>query len=99
MVASYQAPGESFVAEKPRAWFGRGLASFSTTRSYDPAPDGKRIVTLMPADAQQERQDDLPAQLLRRTSAPGDFEREVTDAWRCIPLPGAIVHPGDKIEV
>ena len=32
------------------------LAVFSTTRSYDPAPDGKHIVALMPADAPQERE-------------------------------------------
>jgi hypothetical protein len=35
----------------------RRLISFSTTRSYDPAPDGKRIVALMPADTPQERPD------------------------------------------
>ena len=50
MVASWQARGDAFVAEKPRPWTGRTLMSFSTTRSYDPAPDG-RIVALMPADA------------------------------------------------
>jgi Tol biopolymer transport system component len=57
MAAPYRARGDSFVADKPRAWSERRLVSFSTTRSYDPAPDGKRIVALMPADAQQERQD------------------------------------------
>jgi DNA-binding winged helix-turn-helix (wHTH) protein/Tol biopolymer transport system component len=57
MVASYQARGDSFVADKPHVWSDRRLVSFSTTRSYDPTPDGKRIVALMPADAQQERQD------------------------------------------
>jgi len=50
MVASWQARGDAFVAEKPRPWTGRTIVSFSTTRSYDPAPDG-RIVALMPADA------------------------------------------------
>jgi len=56
MVAPYQALGDSFLAEKPRPWSGRPLAVFSTTRSYDPAPDGKHIVALVPADAPQERE-------------------------------------------
>src|SRR5580700_10873324 len=56
MVASYQARGDSFVADDPRTWSERRLVSF-TTRSYDPAPDGKRVVALMPADPPQERPD------------------------------------------
>jgi serine/threonine-protein kinase len=54
MVASYQERGDSFVAERPRAWSEKEPASFSTTRSYDPAPDGRQIVALMPADTPQE---------------------------------------------
>jgi serine/threonine-protein kinase len=57
MVASYQAPGDSFVADKPRSWSERRLVSLSTTRSYDPAQDGKRVVALMPADPPQARQE------------------------------------------
>ena len=59
MVSSYQVRGDSFVADQPRAWSGKQLVSFSTTRSYDPAPDGNRVVALVPADAQQEQQDRL----------------------------------------
>ena len=58
MVASWQAHADAFVAEKPRPWPGRTMVSFSTTRSYDPAPDG-RIVALMPADAPAAGQDHL----------------------------------------
>ena len=56
MVASWQARDGAFVAEKPRPWTGRTMVSFSTTRSYDPAPDG-RIVALMPADGPAAGQD------------------------------------------
>jgi serine/threonine-protein kinase len=54
MVASYQEPGASFLADRPRTWSEKGPAHFGTTRSYDPAPDGKQIVALMPADTPQE---------------------------------------------
>jgi len=56
MVASWQARGDAFVAEEPRAWTGRTIASFTTTRSYDPALDG-RVVALMAADAPAAGQD------------------------------------------
>jgi Tol biopolymer transport system component/DNA-binding winged helix-turn-helix (wHTH) protein len=50
MVAAYSVRGDSFLADPPRVWSQDGITGFSTTRSYDPAPDGKRIVALMPAD-------------------------------------------------
>jgi eukaryotic-like serine/threonine-protein kinase len=56
MVASYKAHGDSFVPDQPRVW-SKKIAAFSTTRSYDPAPDGKSIVALMPAETPQEPQD------------------------------------------
>lgn len=56
MAVSYQVRGGAFLADKLRVWSQRPIASFSTTRSYDPAPDGKRIVALMPADAPQAAQ-------------------------------------------
>jgi serine/threonine-protein kinase len=49
MVASYQSRGDSFLADKPRVW-SEGLAGFTTTRSYDPAPDGKHVLALTPAE-------------------------------------------------
>ena len=54
MVVPYQGRGDSFVADKPRVWTEKELRAFSTTRAYDPAPDGKHIVALMPAETPQE---------------------------------------------
>jgi Tol biopolymer transport system component len=54
MVAPYKAHGDSFLPDKPRVWAEKALANFSTTRSYDPAPDGKQIVALTPAETPQE---------------------------------------------
>ena len=54
MAASYQVRGDSFAAEKPRVWFGKPIPTFGPTMSYDPAPDGKRIVALTPADTPEE---------------------------------------------
>ena len=48
--------GDLFVADKPRIWCER-LAGFSTTRSYDPAPDGKHVVALAPAETPEEPHD------------------------------------------
>jgi serine/threonine-protein kinase len=57
MVASYQARGDSFVPGTPRVWFEKQIANFPSTMSYDPAPDGKHIVALMPADTRDEPRD------------------------------------------
>jgi hypothetical protein len=61
MVASYTVAGDSFLPAKPRVWSEKTLADFSTTRSYDLAPDGKGIVALMPANGAegQKSQDHL----------------------------------------
>ena len=57
MSVSYQAHGESFVVEKPRVWFEKRIANFGSTQSYAPAPDGKSIVALMPAEPPEEHHD------------------------------------------
>ena len=57
MIAQYKARGDSFLPDKPRVWSEKGLVRFGTTRSYDPAPDGKRIVALKPADTPEGPQD------------------------------------------
>jgi len=57
MVTSYQERENSFVADKPRVWSENRFINFSTTRSYDPAPDGKHVVALMPAETTQEPRD------------------------------------------
>jgi hypothetical protein len=54
MVASYQVRGDLFVSDKPRVWYDKRIITFASTSSYDPAPDGKRIVALMTVDTPQE---------------------------------------------
>jgi DNA-binding winged helix-turn-helix (wHTH) protein/Tol biopolymer transport system component len=56
MAVSYKTSGDAFIGDRPRVW-SKKVASFSTTRSYDPAPDGKHIVALTPADTPQEPHD------------------------------------------
>jgi serine/threonine-protein kinase len=56
-VASYQVRGDSFATETPRVWFEKKIANFPSTMSYDPVPDGKRIVALIPADTPEEPRD------------------------------------------
>ncbi len=57
MVVSYRTHGDSFFPDRPRV-YSRKIVGFGTTRSYDPAPDGKHIVALTaadPAHGSQER--------------------------------------------
>jgi hypothetical protein len=58
MVAAYEAKGDSFTADKPRLWSEKQLADIGIvgTATYDLAPDGKRIVTLMQADTVADQQ-------------------------------------------
>jgi hypothetical protein len=55
MVASYTVKGDSFLADKPRAWSDKRLANAALMTNYDLAPDGKRIAALMPAEGPQEQ--------------------------------------------
>ena len=49
MVAAYTVKGDSFVADKPRVWSEKQLGgTLNAMRNVDLAPDGKRIVALMP---------------------------------------------------
>ena len=54
MVVPFEARGDSFVAGTPRVWSETVPAFFPATKFYDPAPDGKSIVELMPADTSEE---------------------------------------------
>jgi Tol biopolymer transport system component len=54
MVAAFKSRGDSFVTDKPRVWSEKRPVTFTSTRSYDPAPDGKRVVALMPAETPDE---------------------------------------------
>ena len=59
MVAGYTVQGDSFVPDKPRRWSEKALANTVNSRkNVDLAPDSKRFVVVMPAeagDAQQSR--------------------------------------------
>ena len=57
LVTSYRERGDSFVADPPRLWSPNRFIHFSTTRSYDPAPDGKHVVVLAPAETPEESHD------------------------------------------
>jgi hypothetical protein len=51
MVAGYTVQGDSFVPDKPRLWSEKPLANtVSFSKNFDLAPDGKRIVAVMPAE-------------------------------------------------
>jgi hypothetical protein len=51
MVVNYTMKGGAFVIDKPRVWLERPLAiRDNTTWSFDLAPDGKRVLVLIPTD-------------------------------------------------
>ena len=51
MVVSYSVKDDSFVSEKPRLWSQKPLVNLvNSVKNFDLAPDGKRIVALMPAE-------------------------------------------------
>jgi hypothetical protein len=51
MVTAYTVKGDSFVADKPRVWIEKQLGgSVNRVKNVDLAPDGKRIVALMPVE-------------------------------------------------
>jgi hypothetical protein len=56
MVVSYRVDGGTFAAEKPRIWSGEPLANTGLALNFDLAPDGKRVVVLMPAESPEPRE-------------------------------------------
>ena len=50
MVAAYAVNGDSFEADKPRIWSEKRLGTSGGRKNVDLAPDGKRVVTLMPVE-------------------------------------------------
>jgi len=56
MVANYTVKGESFVADKPRVWFGKQLWNVGLGVNFDLAPDGKRFAVLMSAESPEPRE-------------------------------------------
>ena len=58
MVAAYKVKGDSFVADQPRVWSEKRIADMGSAiiGNYDLAPDGKRVVALMPAETAKAQQ-------------------------------------------
>jgi serine/threonine-protein kinase len=56
MVVSYSVEGETFMAAKPKMWFGKKLANLGLAPNLDLAPDGKRFVALMSVEAPEPRE-------------------------------------------
>jgi Tol biopolymer transport system component len=53
MVAAYAVKGDSFVVDKPREWSEKQLGGggmLNAVKNVDLAPDGKRIIALMPVE-------------------------------------------------
>jgi Tol biopolymer transport system component len=50
MVAAYAVKGDSFVADKPRVWSEKQIGGVVGDKNVDLAPDGKRIIALMPVE-------------------------------------------------
>jgi serine/threonine protein kinase/Tol biopolymer transport system component len=51
LVAAYTVKGDSFVADKPRVWSEKQIGGVvNGGRNVDLAPDGKRIIALMPVE-------------------------------------------------
>lgn len=58
MAVSYRASRDAFVSNPPRI-FSKKTVGFGTTRSYDPAPDGKQVIALTAAESAPGRHDRL----------------------------------------
>jgi serine/threonine-protein kinase len=57
MVARYTVQGDSFVPGKPRLWCEKALANtVNSSKNVDLAPDGKRIVAVIPTDGLETQQ-------------------------------------------
>jgi serine/threonine-protein kinase len=74
MVVGYTVKGESFVADKPRAW----TASLAGLGGFDVAPDGKRLAVTLPVTTREAPKQDHTVVLLQnfldelRRRAPAD---------------------------
>ncbi len=74
--ASYTVKNGAFVAEKPRVWCERLLGATGIFTAFDVAPDGKRVLALMEADAPRPEtlihvSLNVDSELGRRTQAHG----------------------------
>jgi Tol biopolymer transport system component len=56
MAAAYTVKGDSFVADKPRVWSEKQIGGVpNSVKNIDLAPDGKRVVALMPAGTSDDQ--------------------------------------------
>lgn len=51
MVTAYRVENGTFIAEEPREWSSQRLADIGVLSNFDLAPDGSRVVALLPAEA------------------------------------------------
>jgi Tol biopolymer transport system component len=56
MAAAYTEKGDSFVADKPRVWSEKQIGGVVGAKNVDLAPDGKRIIALMPTETPKAQQ-------------------------------------------
>jgi len=56
MVVRYTSRGDAFVADTPRSWSQHSLADTGVLPNFDIAPDGERVLALMPAARPEEQQ-------------------------------------------
>jgi len=56
MVTAYRVKGDRLLADKPRRWSEKKLANLMPPWAYDVAPDGKRIVAVVPAERPPEQE-------------------------------------------
>ncbi len=73
MAAAYTVKGVSFVADKPRMWSEKQIGgAVNTVKNFALAPDGKRIIALMPVETAEGPESaelrNFPRKLLRRTA-------------------------------
>jgi Tol biopolymer transport system component len=56
MVVTYKADAGSFIADSPRPWSRAVLADSGVLPNFDVAPDGERVLALLPATPAEDRQ-------------------------------------------
>jgi serine/threonine-protein kinase len=56
MVTDYSVKNGSFVAGKPRLWYGKKLSNVGLSPNFDLAPDGKRILAVAPIESAEPRE-------------------------------------------
>jgi hypothetical protein len=55
LVAAYTITGGQFISEKARVWLEKPLGNPRGGRNFDVAPDGKRIIAIVPVEDPDEQ--------------------------------------------